>query len=197
MADGIKISELPIIPVSSVGPTPYDILNGLEFLADENWINPDTGSVTSSMTGTVNGYQFAMQGIWDYLTYVPEEEEANSILGEYIENQLYYLVDEVVPPIVSNAVNEYMGNLPILSNSYSEWGPTFQYKTLSDSGFGVLSYDNQKAWTNEILARSLDGKVTDDPSHLDGSCVFIYTHNLLSQVFGITLDALVDYIKSH
>jgi len=192
-----KISELPIIPVSSVGPTPYDILNSLEFLADENWISPDTGTVTSSMTGTVNGYQFAMRGIWDYLTYEPEDSEEDSILGDYIAPKIYYAIQDMAPGIVSDCVNEYMANLPIIYSTYAEWGPTFQYTTPSDSGFGVLSYDNQKDWVNEVLGRSLDSKVTDDPSDIDGSCVFVYAHDLLSQVFGITLDALMSYIKSH
>lgn len=177
----VKISELPFISLSAMGQyTPDEQLGRLtlvgNYLDDEN----------VNSTGITSGSELTLC-LWNYLTYVPEGDE-ESILSNFVNTAVYYAVDAAVGP----AVVSYISNL-----EPTTWWSDYKLAMRRDYDGALVIADTDvgRGFINTELARSLETQVS---SLIDDSDVLTFVHSdNMSQIFGISVGDLIDYIKSH
>lgn len=175
----VKISELPYVSLSETQYAPDERLGRLTLVS--NYLDDDTES-----TVVAKGSELT-DCIWEYLTYVPEGDE-ESILSNFINTAVYYAVDEAVGP----AIVSYISNLePVTDAADYKLAMRRDY----DGALVIADTDVGRYFINNELARSLETQVG---SLIDDSDVLTFVHSdNMSQIFGISVGDLVDYIKSH
>lgn len=181
MADSsTKISELPFISLSASQYTPDSTLGRLTLVGDY------LGDGDVNDTGIASGLEFA-QCTWDYMTFVPEGEEG-SLLSNFVDTAVYYAVDEAVGP----AIVSYISSLEPVTY-YTDY--KLAMRRDYDGALVIADTDVGRYFINNELARSLETQVG---SLIDDSDVLTFVHSdNMSQIFGISVGDLVDYIKSH